>query len=189
MPVPYHCMSLWCLKPLCAICRWAKSKRVNVEDIEELRSLRPMAPIFSSLTLDLQEKGSVPVGTKISIMPDSRSAHGVRIYFRHLTHVEGDEVEEASKLHDLELRINHKKKPGSPHQKSGAENSRAEISLNDNIPTDDNHYKLYTGPFEWRTGGRHSFRAICINDFQLISSHTTLTRRFDGQIAACYLQV
>lgn len=145
-----------------------------------------MPPKFTCCTDDLHKDGAVPVGTKFSIMPESGATHGIQIYFRHLSNTDGDEAEEANQLHDLELRINHKKK--SP-RKSGAENSRAESSVADQMSPDDNKYQLYTGPFDWRTGGRHSFRAICVNDFQLISAHTTLTRRFDGQITASYLQV
>ena len=67
------------------VCSWAKRKRVNVEDIEELRSLRPMPPKFTFRTPNLHEDGAVQVGTKISIVPEAGSTHGIKIYFRHMS--------------------------------------------------------------------------------------------------------
>ena len=144
-----------------------------------------MPPKFTFSTQHVQENGAVPVGTKISIVPESGATHGIRIFFRHMSNTADEEAEEANKLHKLELRINHNTRPALARRKPADPEHPHETQ----VSPDDNHYKLYSGPFDWRTGGLHSFRAICVNDFKLISVHTTLTRRFDGRIEACYMQV
>lgn len=166
------------------LCRWAKKKRVNVEDIEELRSLRPIPPKFTFSTR--QKDGVLRVGTRLSIVPESGAHHGIRIYFRHMSKtptVKEAEAEEASKLHDLELRINVQTPSAMAARSTGPE------VVQKNQPSSDNSYQLYTGSFAWRTGGTHSFSALSVNDFKLISVPTNLTRRFDGEMEGSYMQV